>query len=433
MKPKTSARWLSSFATQYLFLVFAALVPFALASAQDTVTNPPSNTEATPGVSIGVGDDTIPLIGTHKWTRSTTGSVFLTTTSDSDVTVVLVNPPVSATNSAHRLSFGVISPGETLNPDGTLTVVLPRDGTSKRFSISGSYGSSNTGDAIIEAHQGTNVLNSVGISVYWLRSPHMFLNDGGAIYASTVDRSTGKQVLYTTGNVAARLISEISLEPPGVSVGSTPSLDVIKSGILQNVLAHSAYTAVYDKPYWKNPIERDTVTVSSQYKFSSGFSSNTDDVLVSSGYNGPEYISPVPMSQGLSSVSDTPRFPAALTRDVDATTAGGQPATVRYTRLISINIDADFSDWCSLHNFNVDQSHLGDAIQLFKQSSWHLHVGTGKTMTHITFVPTEVDQAVTNSSGVALTNDPSQVANNSAVETRTAMGPSVTLNGTEVP
>lgn len=66
-----------------------------------------------------------------------------------DMTVVLVIPPLSSTNSARRLSFSNTS---TVS---TITLTLKKDATSSPFTIYGISSSLDVGDGKIEAHKDT--------------------------------------------------------------------------------------------------------------------------------------------------------------------------------------------------------------------------------------------------------------------------------------
>ncbi len=99
------------------------------------------------------------------------------------MTVVLVIPSISSTNSAKRLSFSNTS------AVSTITLALNKDGTRSPFTIYATGTSQAVNDAKIEAHKDTEAgtLKTTGAaSIYWFKKIEMLV-DIPSTYATTGD------------------------------------------------------------------------------------------------------------------------------------------------------------------------------------------------------------------------------------------------------
>lgn len=414
MKKPTTARNVL-FSAPVLLLVTALALPH-IVLAQGGGGDPTPRVEAPEdwGVEIEVfntsdtEDDIVALGG------STPCRIRLSTETEQDKTITLVTPPNAV--EIRRLSFSHAT--IPASAEGTLTLGLPKDSSWVPFSIGGALGSQEVGDAAIEAHESNaegELKGSADVSVYWFHSPFMRLWPGGGSY--TFNQTTGT---LNTAGTAVNMAAQIMLSPPGLSC-DVPPLSNLRVGIVQNVTAPNAFVTVWGNPTWINPIDGDSVTVRSQYRRTRGLLSTTADVRI--GF-GPTYVPPVPVCEGESNTDDSPSFDSPVTVEASAITNGGAIATIRYTRLVSMNLDADFLDWCVLYNRAIGATNLQQATNPQVESSWSLHVGSGATQ-QTAQIDTPQSRPVTHS--LILTRNPSEFANNAIVTSNVLAGAEVTL------
>ena len=376
-----------------------------------------------PGVEIEVNtsatnDDAVPLSGTTKWDVPTPCRIRMSSAWNQPMTIVLVNPVAgNGQLNYHRLSLS--HPTINTAQDGSLTLPLPQDGSWVSFTITGSHGSESVGDAVLKAYKdntGGSLKKTVHVSVYWWANRNMIVSPHGN-YVDNLAVGTLSNVGAPTVNLTARAW----LQPAGVSCNAQVSN--LRVGIVQNALASTNLVAVYNNPVWNNPTPGDTVTVQSQYQ--SGFSLPTNADDVPNGQPGPTYVAPASLCSGESTSDDTPLFSVPTTRTLSATTANGIATTVTYT-LSSMNINAQFLDWCVLRNNAFpDQSDLNGATQALVELGWTLTVGTGSPY------PTAREDTIQNrtpSGSMVLTTTTSQFANHALVPFQSSAGTPVTLN-----
>lgn len=305
------------------------------AKAQESASDPQGTTEATPKVTINIDKDGIvPLSGLHKWATPTKCHISLTSPQDDDTTVVLVSKVWASEVVNTRLSFQPMGSGESVNPDGTLVIVLPKDGTSKDFSIRGIYRSDHLSDALIEAHHNSVSGDAIGAAfatVYWLTLKHMFVSKGPGTYG--VQHGDGTDTLVSYPGPAVYMNAQAALQPAGVSV---PFLMI---GCVQNALAPNTETETWSNPTWIDPIPNDSVTVYSQYQVVSELATDAYDGAnlynITGGIQDSSPFVSLDNGGGIVPDTDNPNITSDLTKEIDVTTNKGVPTKVKYTLLSS--------------------------------------------------------------------------------------------------
>lgn len=407
-----SLSWLS------LLLLAGTVAWPSLALAQEDDPDPVDHTEATnweveiePYNTADTVDDVVALGG------STNCRIRLSTSETEDKQITLVCPQINATNTSKRISFSHASIPTA--SDGTLSLTLPKDGSWIPFSIYGAVGSERIGDAVIEAHRSAadgELKASADISVFWFQTPLMTISTSGATY--TFNAAAGS-LLPSGGNLnqgVVTLTAQITRQPPGLSCNA-PQLINRKVGIVQNAVAPNAYKAVWDSPVWDSPIAGDSVIVPAQYKYTEALASTKADVA--EGNSGPCYVTPESVCTGMSVTSDTPTMTIVKENTIPAKTVKGIPTSVTYKRLISMNIEADFLDWCVLYDAALATTNLAQATQAQVESDWNLHVGSGATQ-QTPQINWQQSRAVTHS--MVLTTDEDEFANKDTTITEEANG-----------
>ena len=431
MKIQARIRPFAASASKIAALLLAVAASVGVAKAQETGTNPPGTAEAVASATITVDNNQIvALNGYFKWGTSTLCHIKLDSAQSSDVTAIIVNPPTPINGaSKHLLSFstgsGADATGETLNADGTLTIVVPKDGaTTKNFYINGANGSGSVGDAPIEAHQDSvsgATLGTTSATVYWYQNTHMVVSKGPGNYS--IYPTSGSTYLVPSTSPAVYMSGRLLSQPIGVDV---PNIQV---SVVQNAVAPNAFTTAWDNVTWPMPIANDSVQVFPQYQDVNKLAATADDVVDSAP--GPVYDGYYSFKYGEYKTNDTPSLPSAQSYQLDVKTSKGALTQVMYTRLLSQNIDADFADWSVLYNTGLtqDPNNLQAVIQPMLQASWSLHVGTGKTSTTASSIVN--DQPV--SSSPILTTDKTKFANNAARSSYSGMGTPFTISGPKAP
>ena len=312
-----------------------------------------------------------------------------------DMTVVLVIPPLSSTNSARRLSFFNTS---TVS---TITLTLKKDATPSPFTIYGINGSLDVGVGKIEAHKDTATggLKTTGAaSVYWFDNPQISVSAGGTY--STTSKISGDQaavLISPEPGPGAYLTASIELKPSR-SLANAPQLSSLQVGVVQNSYQGNGYVAEYDTT--------NTNAVDAYVKLSSLVAKKADDVA--SGYIGPTYANPASLSAGVEYTSDTPlvQVPSSILDEAH---------NVTY-HLMSLSFDNAWDDWCALVDQNVvsaerwksNANPYAGVSARTQDSGWNLHVKVNERATASMF------HYPGSAGSMILTFDANQFANNLA-------------------
>lgn len=288
------------------------------------------------------------------------------TSAGKDMTVVLVIPPISSTNSAKRLSFSNTS------ALSTITLTLNKDGSRSYFNIWATNGSEAVNDAKIEAHKdtATGTLKTTGAaSVYWFKSPHMFVTQGGAYNLDNLSQPT----TYSASPTAVYLRAELQLMPQGLPTSGTPELASMGVGIVQNDLGgqFSNTTVTYGNPQfsWLATAQQgDFVTYKTRRSVINTVPYKSNDTTGPAPlYNSPSYV-----SDGVVTADDNPtKNNIALNESVVLSSNGHPSAAVTYTSIISVSVSGSWLDWCVICDMD---NH--SVKQLLRENSWSLNANS---------------------------------------------------------
>lgn len=288
-----------------------------------------------------------------------------------DMTVVLVIPPISSTNSDRRLSFS------NLGPVSTITLTLSKDGTRSSFYIWGTKGSEAVNDAKVEAHKDTETgtLKTTGTaSVYWFKSPRMLVTQGGAYKLDNLSQPTSPPTLYEATPVAVYLRAEVQLMPQGLPTSGTPELASMGVGIVQNDLGgqFSNTTVTYGNPQfsWLSTAEKgDFVKYKTRRSVIKTVPYKSNDT---NGYSAPLYTSPAPISTGVVTSDDNPTANSiAPSESVVLYSNGHRSASVTYPLIESVSVSGSWLDWCVICDMNTR-----NVKTLLRQNSWSLYANS---------------------------------------------------------
>lgn len=306
-----------------------------------------------------------------------------------DMTVVLVIPPLSSTNSARRVSFSNTS------IVSAITLTLKSDGTPSAFTIYGVSGSLDVGDGKIEAHKDTaggDLKTTGAASVYWFNKIEMLI-DIPSTYSTFVTSQNSQgyatQVAITPySGVGANLWATIDLMP-SKSLGNSPQLSKFKVAVVQNAYANNG--AVIDWETTQPNAANKYLTITSLVP------KRADDVA--RGSSGPTYNQPASLVQGSEITSDTPVI-ANIPRDVTG------PGGANY-HLKTASFNNNWDDWCILYDSSIGKVDPYAAVSNASvDKGWNLYVNLYETVK-----PQAVHLSVGN---MVLTNDSTQFANNLA-------------------